>query len=106
MPNQISIWFSHELCLGVYANRIRWPGSLRNAARLAFDFSTPLLPFSSQVLLDPARLGHVQHQALRLVRVQVVHDEHPPRQRVGVHRLLDVRLEVLLRPRRPDASAR
>jgi len=23
MPNQISIWFSHEQCLGVYANRMR-----------------------------------------------------------------------------------
>src|SRR3954452_10264027 len=44
MLNQISIWFSHELCLGVYANRIRWLGSLKNSARLACDFSTP--PFS------------------------------------------------------------
>src|SRR5262245_44394670 len=46
MPNQISTWFSHEQCLGVYMNRILWVESLRNAFRLAFDFSTPALPFS------------------------------------------------------------
>src|SRR5262245_1457073 len=46
MPNQISTWFSHEQCLGVYAKPMRGPGSLRNAFRLAFDFSTPDLPFS------------------------------------------------------------
>src|SRR3954468_22482356 len=43
--NQISIWFSHELCLGVYTSLILWLGSFRNAARLAFDFNTPSLPF-------------------------------------------------------------
>ena len=61
-----------------------------------------LLLLLPQVVLDPARLGHVPHQALRLVRVQVVHDEHPARQRVGRHRLLDVRREVRLGPRRPQ----
>src|SRR3954471_705554 len=44
--NQISTWFSHELCFGVYTNRIRWSGSDRNFARLSWDFSTPLFSFS------------------------------------------------------------
>ena len=36
-----SIWFSHELCFGVYTNRIRWPFSDRNACRLATDLRIP-----------------------------------------------------------------
>src|SRR3954466_6293666 len=51
--NQISTWFSHELCLGVYTNRIRWPGSDRNSARLPCDFSTPRFPFSPRSSLIP-----------------------------------------------------
>ena len=40
-PKTVSIWFSHELCFGVYTNRIRWPSSDRNACRLATVLSTP-----------------------------------------------------------------
>jgi hypothetical protein len=32
------------------------------------------LPLTPQVLLQPTDLRHPHHQALRLVRVQVVHD--------------------------------
>jgi hypothetical protein len=45
MLNQISIWFSHEVCLGTYTKRMRWPGSVKNAFRVATDFNTPRLPF-------------------------------------------------------------
>src|SRR5271165_5946323 len=45
IPKITSIWFSHELCLGVYTNRIRWLRSDKNACRLATDFSTPRTPF-------------------------------------------------------------
>ena len=45
IPKIVSIWFSHELCLGVYTNRIRWLLSDKNACRLATDFSTPRTPF-------------------------------------------------------------
>ena len=45
IPKIVSIWFSHELCLGVYTNRIRWLFSDKNACRLATDFSTPRTPF-------------------------------------------------------------
>src|SRR4051812_41916713 len=56
VPNQISTWFSHEQCLGVYAKRIRWLGSSRNALRLAFDFSTPAFPFTpSSPAIEHAR---------------------------------------------------
>ena len=34
MLNQISIWLSQELCLGVYTKRMRWLGSERKAARV------------------------------------------------------------------------
>src|SRR3982750_2016615 len=44
-PKIVSIWFSHELCFGRYTNRIRRPGSDRNACRLATAFSTPRTPF-------------------------------------------------------------
>src|SRR3954452_18665096 len=44
--NQISTWLSHEVCFGVYTNRMRWLGSDRNAARLGCDFSPPCLPLT------------------------------------------------------------
>ena len=43
--NQISTWFSHDVCFGTYTNRTRWLASARNAFRVATDFSTPLVPF-------------------------------------------------------------
>src|SRR3954447_12391640 len=51
--NQISTWFRHELCLGVYTKRRRCPGSDRNAARLSWDFSTPRFSFSPRSSLLP-----------------------------------------------------
>src|SRR5437868_11701064 len=45
IPKITSIWFSHELCLGVYTNRMRWLRSDKNVCRLATDFSTPRDPF-------------------------------------------------------------
>src|SRR5262249_44277372 len=45
IPKTISIWLSHELCLGVYTNRMRWLSSDRNSCRLRIDWSTPRLPF-------------------------------------------------------------
>lgn len=45
IPNQISIRFIHELCFGVYTNRIRWRGSCRNSARLSIFFKIPHFPF-------------------------------------------------------------
>jgi len=49
MLNQISTWFSHDVGFGVNTNRIRRPGSVRNARRLATDFSTPDFPFAPGV---------------------------------------------------------
>src|SRR6266508_2044270 len=46
MLNQISIWLSHEVCLGVYTNRMRCPWSLRKAARIFWDFNTPFWPLT------------------------------------------------------------
>src|SRR4051794_17698407 len=48
-PKIVSIWFNHELCFGVYTNRIRWPGSDKNAWRVATDFNTPRPPFFPSV---------------------------------------------------------
>src|SRR5271166_3177345 len=45
IPKITSIWFSHELCLGVYTNRIRWLRSDKKACRLATDFKIPRTPF-------------------------------------------------------------
>src|SRR5262249_31074575 len=44
-PKTDSIWFSHELCFGVYTNRIRWLFSDRNACRLATDLRIPRTVF-------------------------------------------------------------
>ena len=44
--NQISTWFSHDVCLGTYTNRIRWLASFKNSFRVATDFNTPLFPFT------------------------------------------------------------
>src|SRR3954465_9906618 len=46
MLNQISIWFSHDVCFGTYTKRIRWLAFVRNAFRVATDFRTPLFPFT------------------------------------------------------------
>jgi hypothetical protein len=40
-PKTDSIWFNHELCFGVYTNRIRWLFSDKNACRLATDLRIP-----------------------------------------------------------------
>lgn len=53
IPNQISIWFSHEQCFGVYTNRMRCAASDKNAARLSIDFSMPLLPFTPKSSVMP-----------------------------------------------------
>jgi hypothetical protein len=50
-PKTTSIWFSHELCFGLYTNRIRWLGSDKNAWRLAIDFSTPEIPFLPRAMV-------------------------------------------------------
>ena len=50
MPNQISIWFIHEQCFGVYTIHILWSLWCRNSARLSWFFNIPdfpLLPRSS-----------------------------------------------------------
>src|SRR5215831_18288282 len=94
MPKTISIWLSHDVCFGKNTKRTRWPRSPRNSRRLACERSTPRLPFFSQILLDPAGLGHPLHQPLRGVDVQVVHYEHPRRLRVRRHRLGHVLDEV------------
>ena len=44
MPNQISIWFIHEQCFGVYTIRILWSFWWRNSARLSWFFSMPDFP--------------------------------------------------------------
>ena len=44
MPNQISIWFIHEQCFGVYTIRILWSLWCRNSARLSWFFNIPDLP--------------------------------------------------------------
>src|SRR3974377_124357 len=53
IPKTASIWFSHELCLGVYPNRLRWLRSDKSARRLATDLSTPLDPFFPNSSLTP-----------------------------------------------------
>src|SRR3982750_2880748 len=52
-PKTTSIWFSHELCLGRYTNRIRWLDADKNACRPATDFSTPRTPFLPRFLGTP-----------------------------------------------------
>ena len=46
MPNQISTWFSHEQCLGVYTKRMRCSVSCKNSARESMLCKMPDLPFS------------------------------------------------------------
>ncbi len=61
--NQISIWFSHEPCFGVYTNRMRWVGSLRKAARVGIDRRMPALSFT------PRSPGYASWAATRRTRV-------------------------------------
>lgn len=44
IPNQISIWFTQELCFGVYTNRTLWFSSMRNSSRLFMLFKMPSFP--------------------------------------------------------------
>ena len=44
MLNHNSIWSSHELWTGVEWKTTRWPGSLRNAARVRRRARTPRRP--------------------------------------------------------------
>ena len=44
IPNQISIWFTQELCLGVYTKRILWFSSIRKDSRLFMLFRIPSFP--------------------------------------------------------------
>ena len=53
--------------------------SVRNAARVAIDFRIPALFLDAKVVADPRDLGHVAHQALGTVRVQVVRHNMPLR---------------------------
>ena len=67
IPKTISIWLSHELCYGVYTNRIRWPGNDRNSRRLNCDFRMPRLPLipKSASMPDRSATG-----AISLVRLK------------------------------------
>src|ERR1700694_3590032 len=53
MEEQISIWLSHEACLGVKWKMTRWVGSRRNASRVVLDASTPDLPLTPSLRLRP-----------------------------------------------------
>src|SRR5438128_5531108 len=53
MENQISIWLSHEACLGVKWKVMRWFGLRRNASRVALEASTPDLPLTPRLRLRP-----------------------------------------------------
>ena len=90
IPKIVSIWFSHELCLGVYTNRIRWLFSDQERLPARYRFQHPTHSLLPQRLLDPARLGDHFHQSLRAMDVPIIHHENPRGRRVGGHRLLDV----------------
>src|ERR1700736_1598959 len=102
IPKTISIWLSHDVCLGRYTKRMRWLLSARNFRRVSCDSSTPALPFFSQLLVEVASFGHCLHQTFRGVDIQVVHDEHPRGRGFRRHRLDHVLHKVLLCPRRTD----
>src|ERR1700738_1818405 len=53
MENQISIWLSHDACLGVKWKVTRCCGSRRNASRVALDASTPDFPLTPSLSLRP-----------------------------------------------------
>src|SRR5580704_7967070 len=96
-PNTISIWLSHDVCLGKYTKRTRWPLSAKNSCRVACDLSTPALPFFSQILFERTELTDPLHQTFRSVNVQVVNHEHPRGPWVRGHRLGHVLHEIGLR---------
>src|ERR1700712_4500543 len=89
--NQISTWFSHDVCFGTYTNRTRCDSSVREALRAPTNFSTPLFPFLPHRRgLNPAPALRPPPQRLRGVRRQVFRLEDQPRLRVRRHRPLDV----------------
>src|ERR1700730_13825414 len=53
MENQISIWLSHDACLGVKWKVTRCCGSRRNASRVALHASTPDFPLTPSLSLRP-----------------------------------------------------
>src|ERR1043166_4591668 len=53
IENQISIWLSHEACLGVKWKVTRCSGLRRNASRVRLQASTPDLPLTPRLILRP-----------------------------------------------------
>ena len=53
IENQISIWLSHEACLGVKWKVMRCSELRRNASRVALEASRPDLPLTPSLPLRP-----------------------------------------------------
>src|SRR5712691_5662334 len=77
MRNQTSTWCSHEVCLGVNTNRIRWLGAGRNAARVGIEARMPATPLLPERVGQGTVLGHQSDPRLRRVGGAVVKHEHP-----------------------------
>src|SRR5260370_42017813 len=77
IPKTISIWLSHDVCLGRYTKGMRWLLSARNSRRVSCDSSTPALPFFPQLLVKVAGFSHRLHQTFRGRDIQDVHADTP-----------------------------
>src|SRR5579863_3534798 len=78
MENQISIWLSHDACLGVKWKLMRWSGWRRKASRVALDASTPDLALTPSLPLRPQwRAGNQANDGLGEVDVEIVADDIP-----------------------------
>jgi len=54
MENQISIWLSHDACLGVKWKVMRWSGWRRNATRVCLGREHARLAFDTELALETA----------------------------------------------------
>src|SRR6516164_9336169 len=75
MENQISIWLSHDACLGVKWKTMRWSLWRRNASRVAFDAG---LTFDAEVAIEAAMLRNKANDGLGEMDVEVVANDIPP----------------------------
>src|ERR1700732_1434267 len=98
IENQISIWLSHDACLGVKWKVTRCCGSRRNAFGVALHSGTADFPLTPSVSLRP-ETGNEADDGLRKVDVEIVADNVPLCGGSGTaEQLAEKPREILFRP--------
>ena len=77
MENQISIWLSHDACLGVKWKMTRCYGSCRNASRVALHANAPDFSFDAKLELEARDTGNEADDGLRKVDVEICRIQCP-----------------------------